>query len=244
MTDRSEFLIHVFCAVLFFAATLVGLAVWGKSSRSAGPGVTVGRGRVEVVSVARPEEAFLAWSRRGYRGRVVVTFSRRLNFLETAETRLIPDTSPFPVQVANLSRLAEKELAKENFLFIAMKSGIARELVQVVPESEMAGKIAAAAAEGVTPSRGMLKLPVLGSPRTVTTSAAFVAPREPVLLYVNASFFRETEPADLLRFLEERGVATDCVVLAASADDPEVTPAERERLGVFRGLMEARRGGR
>jgi hypothetical protein len=242
MTVRSEFLTYAVCSALLLAATLVGLAAWGKSSRSAGPAVTIGRGRVEVISVPRPEDAFLTWSRRGYRGRVVVTFSRRLNFLETGETRLIPATSAFPVQVGNLSRLAEKELAKENFLSIAMKSGIARELVQVVPESEMAGKIAAAAAEGVTPRHGMLKLPVQGSPRTITTPVSFVTPKEPVLLYVNASFFRETELADLLRLLEGRGLATDCVVLATSDDDPEVTPVERERLKVFRGLLEAGHG--
>lgn len=244
MNARREFLAYFFCSFCLLTATIVGLAFWGKMARSVGPAGAVGRANVEVISVERPEEAFLAWSKRGYRGRVVVTFSRWLNFLETGETSLIPGTSPFPVQVGNLSRMAEKELAKENFLYVAMKSGIARELVQAVPESEMAAKIEAAAAEGVAPRHGRLKLPAMGSPRTITSPHFFLPPREPVLLYVNASFFREMEPAELLRLLVRSGVATDCVVLASSADDPEVGAGEKKRLVEFKELLEARHDGR
>lgn len=239
MTHRNGFLWYAFLCLCLLAATVVFLAVWGRSARAIGPASTVGQGKTELVSVARPEEAFQVWQRLGYRGRVVVTFSRWLNFLETGETRLIPATSPFPLQVGNLSRMAERELAKENFLYIAMKSGIARELIQVVPESEMAVKNAAAAAEGVAPRNGMLKLPVLGSPRTITSPRFFLPPREPALLYVNASFFRDVEPVELFRLLVRSRVATDCVVLALSTDDREVSSRERERLMAFKGLLEA-----
>lgn len=243
MTSRS-YLVHSLFALCLLTATLLLLAFQGKTHRRFGPVGSVGKGRFEVVAVDRPEEAFLAWNRRGYRGRVVVSFSRRLNFVETAETRQIPPTSPFPVHVDNLSRMAEKELATENFLYIAMKSGIARELVQVVPQSEMAAKIAAAADEGVAPRHGMLTLPVMGSPRTITPPGSFAHSGEPVLLYVNASYFRDVEPAELLRLLAGRGVVTDCAILAASSGDDEVSPVERERLQEFRRLLEAGHDGK
>ena len=244
MTSRSGYLVHSLFALCLLTATILLLAYQGNRHRTFGPVGSVGRGRFEVIAVERPEEAFLVWSRRGYRGRVVVSFSRRLNFVETTEIRLIPPTSSFPVRVGNLSRMAEKELATGNFLYIAMKSDIVRELVQVVPQSEMAAKIAAAADEGVAPRHGMLTLPVMGSPRTITPPGSFVSPGEPVLLYVNASYFRDVEPAELFRFLVEQGVVTDCVVLAASSGDGEVSPVERERLQVFRRLLETGHDGK
>ncbi|HEY6838576.1 MAG TPA: hypothetical protein VI389_07535 [Geobacteraceae bacterium] len=244
MKARSHYLLYSLFALCLLAATLVLLAFYGKAQRRFGLSGAVGTARLDIVSVDRPEDAFLAWNRRGYRGRVVVSFSRRLNFVETTETRLIPPTSSFPVRVDNLSRMAQRELATENFLYIAMRSGIARELIQVVPQAEMAAKIAAAVEEGVMPRHGTLSLPVMGAPRTITPPDSFANPGEAVLLYVNASYFRDAESGELVRLLAERGVVTDCVVLAASSGDGEVGDRERQRLQEFRRLLEAGHAGR
>lgn len=243
--SRKGYLVSALASLCLLMATVLFLVAWGRTHRVFGStAFAVGRGKVEVVAVERPEEAFRAWTRRGLRGRVVVTFSRRLNFLETGETRLIPPTSPFPVPVANLARLAEKELSTDTFLFVAMKSGVARELIQVVPDSDMAAKRDAAAAEGLVFRQGRLHLPVMGSPRSITSPAFFIPPREPVLLYVNASFFRDVAPDELLRLLVRTGTTTDCVVLASSPDDGEVSQGERERLLAFKRLLEGGYGGK
>ncbi|MDP2166928.1 MAG: hypothetical protein Q8J64_01200 [Thermodesulfovibrionales bacterium] len=228
--------------LLFFSLTLISLEAYGRNSRASGIGHPLDSHQMVIASVDYPEEAYLLWKNTGYKGRVVVSLSSRLNFVHTENNALIPqEVSSFPVTVHNLPAEAEKGLNAKNFLFAAMKTGVAREVISILPEAVFREKQDyTGAEEGVRVLKGRIEVPFFGSPRTITAMPYFKSPGEPVLLFINASFFRGHEPEEVFRGLVNTALTADYVVLCRSFDDPEVGDADRERLRSFEMLL---RGG-
>ncbi len=178
------------------------------------------------------------WKAHGFHGRVVVSLSSRLYFVEP-ELRLSGSASrsgrrPDP------SALAEQDLEPSNFLWMAMERGIAREIRHVLPDAVFARKVASTVDDPLVEAAGeSLSAPYLGSPRLLSTLGGLGVPGEAVLLFVSASFFVDRSAAEVAHRLLSRGLSSDLVILCGSRDDPEVTPAERERLEEFAGLLGA-----
>lgn len=218
--------------VIFFSCVLLFLAGYGKAGRVTGVPVSLDDRRIAKELVNRPEEAYGIWEKSGHKGRMVVSLSRRLNFIETHEETFIPH-SPFPVKVFNLATSVEATLDDKNFLFVSLLKGIAREIIHIVPEQAFQEKLRFAEKNGIAATNGKINVPFRGSPRWIAPLSELKPIREPVLLYVNASFFEEVEPAALFNHLRDIGLKTDLVVLCRSFDDDEVTPLEREKLDAF-----------
>ncbi len=223
--------------LVFFSVTVVSLDRFGTNSRKAGHGCSLNDSQLVKLSVNYSDEAYKVWQQKGFKGRVVVALSRRLNFVNNGMENLIPPMS-FPLKVFNLSKAIEGRLKSDNFLFVAMETGIAREIISVVPEKIYPEKREAAKGiEGVSVKEGRIKVPNLGSPREITVMPFFKATKEPALLYISASFFSDYEPGELLGLLKKAGIKTDLVILCRSLDDNDVTDKDREKLRVFEMLL-------
>src|SRR6185369_13141466 len=76
-----------------------------------------------------------------------------------------------------------------------------------------------------------------GFPRWFTTGSKFDGTGEPALLYIGASYFRNTEPEDLYRQLSSSGLQTDCIILCDEKEKHTVTPIEIAKLKRFARLI-------
>ena len=177
--------------IVFFVIALISLDGYGRNSRLTGQSHSINDPQLIKMSVDSPEQAYSLWKLNRFKGRVVVSLSRRLNFVTPDKSSLIPGMS-FPLKVFNLSRSIETDLRPENFLLVAVETNIAREVIHIVPEMVFYEKLKyAGTEEGVTITEGRIKVTFFGSPRVITTMSSFEPPDEPVLLYINASIFRK-----------------------------------------------------
>jgi hypothetical protein len=233
---RSAYILSAVMAILF-VTVIVALNHYGREKRILGKSYTFGDRPMKSVIVDRPEDAYRLWKKNGYRGRIVVALGTRLNFVQPDEAPVYQQ-SPFPVIVDDLIRMSEGALQSNNYLLIAVRAGVARMVVSVVPEAVLQEKIAyASSTEGASATAERIDVPYFGTPRMITALPFLRAPDEPVLLYINASFFRYYDPDDVLTRLRRTGISTDLVVLCRSLDDVDVTVAERERLRRFEQLL-------
>lgn len=219
-----------------FILTVCMLVITGTRSRTPGPGGLPGDAVVPKTVVDQPAQVYQHWKRREQHGRVVLSFSRTLDFIDVDDHSLIPRDSGD--EVFNLAQAAESRLDDRNILFMAMRTGIAREVIHVVPVSVYAEKI-----EAVKTGReasivsGKISAPFFGSPRWIMPASLLEAPAEPVLLYVNASYFLDEEPGALYRQLRDKRILTDAIVLCRSGADKTGTALERERFNSFVAML-------
>lgn len=228
MTPGRQALLSLVAVAAALAGAVAAVDAIGKSSRIAGPAHPV-RAGVPVITVDSADEAFRLWKSRGLHGRIVVSLSSRLYFVEP-EVEL---SSLFAEagRVVDPAEVAERSLGPMNFLWMALERGVARELRHVLPERAFAEKAAFVVGDPlVEAGNDTIRAPYLGSPRLLTTLGGLGVPSEPVLLFVSASFFADRNAADVARRLASSGLRADLVVLCRSLDDPEVTPLARARL--------------
>ena len=90
MASRRRLVFSSLGSICLLAGAVLLVSAWGERSRVAGPSALVGREPVELHFVERPEDCYLVWKRRGFRGRIVVGFSRWLNFVEFNDSALVP----------------------------------------------------------------------------------------------------------------------------------------------------------
>lgn len=219
----------------FISASAYLLSTKGKGGRKPAPPIPDMRQNFAFVD--NPEQAYLRWKTRGEHGRIVVSLSRWLNFVEPVEK--LPTDNPVPLRVTNLAKETEKLLSAENFLFMTVRSGIAREIIHVVPESGYAARLdGVKQVEGAIERKHDILVPYIGTPRRITIPTNLVMGNEPVLLYVNASVFSDYEPKELLKLLRHAGLKASEIVLCQSADDTQVTAQEHARLTEFATLLE------
>lgn len=216
--------------LISFLVIIVFLDQYGRSSRVTGRAYSINELGVKTVSVDYPEEAYNTWKQNGLRGRVVASFSRS----PAIEMPVITLMVGFPLKVFNISETVEAKLMPENFLSAAIETGIARRLIFIVPEDVFKVELNK---EGVSKGNGKVDVPLFGSQRTITTMPFFKSLNEPLLLYIDASFFGRYEPEEFLRLLRNTGVETDLIVLCRAYNDDGVTDKEREKLRIFERLI-------
>lgn len=235
MKNRRTLYIYSSGVILLFVMTFACLDRFGKRCRVFGYAGPLTDSHINRIVVDDPAEAFTYWQNKKFRGRMVISLSRRLHFfIDESRTPLMP----FPIKVFNLSQEAARVLNGNNFLYVASKTGLARETIHIVNDSQFAEKLRQVKeVEGAQVRRNGISAPLYGSPRLITTLTYLQPSNEPVLLHINASFFRECEPQALLQQLLKSGVTADAIVLSKSLHDGEVTAIERERLEAFARLL-------
>jgi hypothetical protein len=224
---------------LLTAGVVAGLNGFGTKSRVVGPAGTLQDPRVVRELVAEPSDAYRVWKKGGYRGRTLVFAAERWESFNPDE--LIPPQMfrPYPLELYNPARLLETEyLNGTTFLYVASMNRVVRGILAIVPEAEVnrMRKMAPKVKDSRTSVQGVF-LSRQGFPRWFTTGANFAAPREPVLLYVGASYFKEAEPHELYRQLFSSGLRSDCLLLCREEGKEGVGPRETARLLSFARLV-------
>lgn len=240
MHGRLSLLISAAIVLLALAAG-IGLDRYGRSARFFGAAGAPTDPRVEKIVTATPQEAYLHWKKRGFRGRRIVCVSDSWKRVDTTRYYQPPLGRQYPLQLYNLAEKQEAEfLSADNILYFADLGGIARQIVALLGTagfSQLAGE--AHQAKNVLFRDGEISMTHHGFPRTFTTVENFRADREPVLLLVNADYFRTGDPEILARRLAQSGLVTDSIVLCAQVTDPSVPATARaglERFAVLLGM--------
>ena len=233
MRDGVKRVLLALLLVLMLAVTVISLDRYGRSVRTYKPVSAANDARFAPVFVDRPMEAYRLWKKQGMRGRIVVSFSRWLNFVESGK-----EADKGSRKGIVRSRDDESSLTDMNFMFVAMKTAIAREIIHVVPESVYYDKAKYVRdLKGVTAGKNEIVSNYQGASRTITM-VEFIRPvTEPVLLYINASYFRDYEPEYLVELIRKADLIADSMILCNSTDDNEVSPREREKLQIFSELI-------
>jgi len=184
-------------------------------------------------------DAYRALKEAGYRGRTIVFVADRWESFDPGELTPVQMFRAYPLQLYNTAKVVEEDhLNGVTFLYTATLNGICRRIVAIMPEGEV-GRMKAMARQskdfkvsdtGVFASRQ-------GFPRWFVTGAGFRGVREPVLLYVGASYFKTAEPENLFQQLASAGLQTDCIILCRESGKDTVTPKEIARLHRFARLM-------
>ncbi|MCM0080608.1 hypothetical protein L4X63_03290 [Geomonas sp. Red32] len=243
LSSRSS-LIATIILLLLAVSALFALDRYGKSRRSWGAYGPLGSPQAAIRLTGRPEEAVAVWKDARCRGRLVLYVSGRWPSFVPGERLSEELYRDYPLRLYNTARRFEAEaLDSTTFLYVAALDGIARGIVAVLPEEELARQREAArtSKDGRVDSRGVY-LPREGYPRWFTTASLLAPPSEPVLLYVGASYFVKGDPDTLYRQLSAAGVRSDLVILCRE-EGGTATAREAERLERFARLAGFQGGG-
>jgi hypothetical protein len=225
---------------LLAVATLFGLDAYGKASRSAGYAGALNDPRVARYLVDTPEEAYRIWKQRRVHGRSLLFVAGRWVRLPVEEIVDNPPLSrPYPLTLYRIPEVQEEQrLNARTFLYLAALNGIARRIVAILDESGYAEmrEVAGAAKNSRLGAREVY-LTHEGFPRFFTTAGGFRASEEPVLFYLDASYFQTGDPDELYRRLTAGGIKSDCVVLCANRGDGTVGERGRQGLARFARLI-------
>ncbi|MBJ6725712.1 hypothetical protein [Geomesophilobacter sediminis] len=229
---------------LVAAGVCVGLDRYGASCRKSGVAAAAGVAPASVVRLATPEAAYRFWRERGYHGRTVLYVASGWERIDPNQFGQDDPRRNYPLSVYRTADHVEKNfLDRRTFLYVAALQGVARRVIAVLgPAAFQEAREQAKNAKNVRLGDGTIYLTYQGFPRWFVTGERLFAPGEPVLLYVAASAFKESTPAELVARLKRAGVKTDAAVLCDDTGNPEVTAGERGALDEFARLLE--RGGR
>lgn len=219
-----------------FAVTAAGLDLYGKRSRVIGASRGASPGGVRADQCLSAADAYRILKAEGHHGRVVVSLSRRLNFETTDESDFLAargiDATAYPLGLFSLTEAIAETASSRNFLYVTMRSGIGREIIHVVPDEVFRDEILRR-----SPSRRgnarHVATDFMGSPRIITTLATLGPVQEPVLLYVDASYFRGEHPEKVMAGVVLSGLTSDRAIFCESSDDVQITDEERSRLREF-----------
>ncbi len=217
------------CVLSFRALAEIGRA--GRVHGEPRPAVAAG---VAARTVRTSADVYAVLRRDGGRGRVIVSASRYLQFEDDPGERFWRGQQSFPLRVGDLVPSFEREVGPRNRLWVAMRAGIAREIVHVVPPAVFPEKLAAAQEitnDVVSVGAHEVTLHHWGSRRAITDAVPSVA--EPVVLVVDASYFDLAAPEDLVRQLAAAATAADLVILDLAEDNPQVSARGRDALLAF-----------
>ena len=238
MTTRSCLITSLL--ILFLTAfALVGINRFGTYSRVTGRTGTIQAQQIDKKVVDDPKEAYRIWRDAGYRGRTIVFIADRWESFDPGE--LIPAQMfrAYPLQLYNTAKLMEDDyLNGITFLYVASLNKIIRKIVMIAPDSEVGRmKVSAAKAKDSAVSEKAVFISRQGFPRWYTTAANFTAVKEPVLLYIGASYFKHVQPEELFRLLSASGLQADSVILCREKGKDSVTEDEIIKLGRFAALI-------
>lgn len=228
--------------VILVAASLFILSHTGVSSRLYGSAKGFSDGDVPYYILRTSAEVYPFWKSAGVRGRAVIHFGRFLHYVGVDMPGVYEGRDRFPVKTADLLGEYEKKLEYRNFLRVAVKGNVARELYNVLPPEAFREKFRSVGggsrAEGVWVAGDTVVTHDFGLRRTITGRIPLV--EEPVLINIDASYFSGADAPALLSELKRSGVRTDLLTLTLSEDNPDVSEAERERLREFARLLGGR----
>ena len=223
-TSRLE----AYLAVAILVATLVTVAAVGQVGRAS---------RAEPPAEARPltvtrtsGELLEALRATGARGAVLVSMSRFLHFVPV-EGAVPREAAVFPVRTFDLHRAHAAQVSARNVLWLALESGVVREVFHLLPPDEYQLRRASLERNepGIWVRHDRIVTHENGSRRTISDHLPTGKPPSPALLVVDASYLEGNHPAESDAELWGETVF-DRVILSRSEDNPDVSDEARRGL--------------
>lgn len=238
-SHTRQLAISVAIIVVAIVSVLSLHSVGRSSRRLAGEPHMVDARPGAPMLVETSEELYDLWSDSGAHGRIVVHLSRFLHFV-SAHPGVIPaGLESFPVSTFDLVTGYEERLDHRSLLWVTLQSGIAREIVHVLPPADYADRRRTVGAG--EPGIRVLETAILthenGARRLLVDRLPEID--EPVLLAIDASYLDEVDTSELLTLLQGSGLRADLVALSLSLDNPDVGEVGRERLRQLAATLEA-----
>lgn len=224
--------------IVFIAgAALVALNSTGNTSRQYEKSYHMGDPRLPVMVEDNSREVYAFIKEKGMHGRILIHLSKYLHFVPPDVSSVYEGIERFPIITKSLSREYEKMVDQRNFLWIAMRTNIARRIYHVLPPYMFTEKREAVEAytRGVSVKQGTIITHFLGSSRVIAERMPTI--KEPVLLIIDASYFEYAGGSSLFDDLRASGVKTDLLILCLSEDNPDVQEQERKKLRQFAELL-------
>lgn len=243
-------LTHALTAVLialFLVTTLFGLEKAGRSARSAATPHDLTDPSLPHKVLAGPGDVFAFWKQQGVRGNIVVHVGRDLHFTPVEKPDSEKGAPAYPIVVPAAALEYESALNAQNFLWLAMRSNMARQVISVLPHDSFREKVSLVQEAVQKGYLGILAMDdttivahELGSRRVITDG--YLPPiDEPVVLNVDASIFSFYEPAALYALLEKAGLRIMLMTCSLSEGNAAVKDQARTRLKEFAQLVATHR---
>jgi len=224
--------------VLIIAAAvmlLVFINAMARRSRTAPEALSAGQQGTAIRHVDTQEDVYPLLRGMGVRGMRLVHLNRRFNLLEYA---LPPETTrsrPFPIEPFDIRQVMEAGLNSDNWLFIATRTGMIRQVTWVLPDP-VYENVAPLFARDVRYSLedGLVRGYSYDLYRVVSRLERLPRNAEPLIVTVDAAFFGPgVLPNKVLDVLQDRLPHIAILVAVDSADEPDVTEEMRQALREF-----------
>jgi len=240
---------HAVTAVLIVLAlvtTLFGLEKAGRSARFAGTAHALTDSSLPLKVLAEPGDVFALWKQQGVRGTIIVHVGRELHFAPVEKDNESAAPS-FPIVVTAAALKYEPALDAKNFLWLAMRTNMARQVITVLPDDSFREKVSLVREAMQKGYLGILAMDnrtivahELGSKRVIA-DGYLPAIDEPVVLNVDSSIFDSYEPAALHAMIGKSGLKIALMTCCLSESNAAVTDQARARLKEFAQLVVSHR---
>lgn len=219
--------------VMVIAVSVVLLVVVDITARRSRmvPALASGAG-LEVRQVDTQEDVYRLLRRMGAWGIRVVHLNRRFNLVEYTLPSELNRSRPFPIEPFDIRTVMEKGLNSDNWLFVATRTGMVRQVTWVLPDdilNDVAPLFASEASYSL--KGGLVRGYTYDLYRVISRLDTVPRYEEPLVVTVDAAFFGTgTSPARVSDILRERFPAMALLVAVYSVDEPDVTGDMRRSL--------------
>jgi len=229
--SRSRWAAVAVLAMLAVAVAFVAVET-GSAARSLQAGATVTQTSTETVA---------AFGTLGARGAVVLVATEDLGY-SPVSILTTPGTLAWPVGDVDLAAEFAAGADRDSWLWVLAKTGVVRRIDYLLPQTTFERRVAEGRAQGLpgiardgrsvlANDEGYLRY-IAAEPRRLDT---------PLVVVVDASYFRTGTPAELATRLQQLDLVPTAVVLYRATEDTSVPEAARVALdGAIPGLEQVR----
>ena len=235
---KNAYVVMVASILLVFAAFVMIINYVGKSTRVVSKRYEISGDALPVIVVNRSTELYHLWKSKGYAGRKIVHIGNYLHFVPTNISEINSKVGQEELSGTDIRKAYEAKLSYKNFLLIAMQSGIARSVFNILPRERFIEKYGRGAKidPKFAPVDDEVSFHYFGSERVVSSRLPEI--EEAVLLNIDASFFKNnSEVLEFSKLLKRAGLSIDLITLCMAEDNPEVSEIARDRLRQLKGFF-------
>jgi hypothetical protein len=214
-------------------ASLVLVGRFGAGRRSSSQAFALSEPSLPIHLVANAEEVYELWHSEGTRGRKLVHLGKYLHFVAPERPYPTASLEEFPWDIVGP---LEASLSQRDYLWVAMRANIVREITYVLPRETLQEKAEVAESS----STQAIVAEERGFRRTLVDRIPEID--EPVLLVVDASLWTSPDVQRLMNGLWTSPLRSDLAIFNLAEDNELVSEPAREGLRRSFAELESLRG--
>ena len=231
MRDNHSFIASIII-IIFFIISMVLLNLFGINSRFYGNSTYLFKNDGQLKYVKDSSELYSIWKKNKVKGRIILNISNYLHFVPV-DTDQILKQDIFAFQSENPIKIYEKQISFNNYLNVAVQANIAREIYNIIPQTSFLERLNESDKDDINKAKNQDKIifHYLGTKRVITYNLPSL--KEPVLINIDASYFKSSSPDSLIQMLTAVDLQYDIITFCFGKDNPEISNNEREKLKTF-----------